>query len=119
MNISSKVCSITVQAGNEKEAYLKGCKKVAKYIASKKYTKFSMTVDRVGSLDNSFLFTLYADLDLNSEMNHYCKMCKEYHCSFYVNEEYNCSRCNLKNFMDRVKEKSNTSKNFYKGVMIK
>lgn len=119
MNICSKICSITIQAENEKDAYIKGCKKVAKYVASKKYTKFSMMVDRVANTQNTFLFTLYTNLDLNQEMAHYCKMCKDFHCSFYVNEEYNCSRCNLKNFMDRMKEKAKTSKNFYKGVMIK
>lgn len=119
MNICDKVCSILVDANTEKEAYLKGCKKTAKYIASKKYQKFSMTVKRVPNSTNTFLFTLYTNLDLNEEMKHYCKMCKEYHCSFFVNEEYNCNRCNLKSFMERAKEKTKVSKNYYKEMMNK
>ena len=40
-------------------------------------------------------------------------MCKSYHCSFFVNEDYNCSRCNLKSFFDRTKKKADISKKFY------
>lgn len=52
-------------------------------------------------------------------LKEYCKMCKNFHCSFYVNEEYNCSRCNLKNCMKRIKEKVGVSKMYYNSIIKK
>lgn len=118
MFLSNKICSIVVTADSEKEAYIKGCKRIAKYVASRKnYSYVSVKIDRLQSIDGRFVFTLYTNIDLNSELHHYCKMCKEYHHSFFVNEDYNCARCNLKNFLLRAKEKAKVSKNFYEEMI--
>lgn len=116
MTFSLKVKSFIFQAETEQEAYIKGCKKLAKYIASKKYKNVSFKVERVNE-QNTFAFIMFADIDVNVEQRQYCKMCKEIHCSFFVNEEYNCSRCNLKNFLKRLQQKGNVSKAFYKSMM--
>ena len=113
MTFSLKVKSFTVTGETEQEAYIKGCKHYAKYMASKKYTNLSFKIERVAGAPNAFTFTLYTNIDVNAEQRQFCKMCKEMHCSFFVNEEYNCARCNLKSFLKRVQQKGNISKGFY------
>lgn len=114
MYITCKICSFEVHANSEKEAYLKGCKKAAKFIASKKYKYISAKIERVNVKENTFLFILFTNIDLNAERKNFCKLCKEMHSQFYINEEYNCNRCNLNTFFTRVEEKAMVSKNFYK-----
>lgn len=116
MNLSAKVKSFVIKADSEKEAYLKGCKQLAKYMASKKYTNLTFKIERT-EIKGEFIFTMFTNIDLREEQRKFCHLCKEYHCSFYVNEEYNCSRCNLKNFLSRARSKTEISKNFYKKEM--
>lgn len=113
MEVAMKIQTLAVKAQNEKEAYLKGCKKFAKFIASRKYTNISVRVRRLEQNPNVFLFTFYTNSDLTEQKKKFCKLCKEYHSSFFVNEEYNCSRCNLNTFLSRVESKERVSKNFY------
>lgn len=112
MNLTNKIKSFTVKAQTEKEAYLKGCKDLAKYMASKEYQNISFKIER-GVEPGTFIFTMFTNIDLSEEQRAYCKLCREFHCSFYVNEEYNCSRCNLKTFLKRAQSKAKISKNFY------
>ena len=113
MLISCKVKSFVFQGESLKEAYLKGCKKLAKYIASDKLTNLTFSVERMES--NNFLrFNVYTNLSLSEIQKQYCTNCKNFHCSFFINEEYNCSRCNLKNFLKRCSQKVSISKGYYK-----
>lgn len=116
MNLSAKVKSFVIKADTEKEAYIKGCKQLARFMASKKYTNLTFKIERT-EIPNEFIFTMYTNIDLSEEQRKFCQLCKEYHCSFYVNEEYNCSRCNLKNFLSRARSRTEISKNFYKKEM--
>ena len=109
-----KVKSFTVTADSEKEAYLIGCKSFAKYMASPKYKNISFKIERASGTDNTFIFTMFTNLDLGEEQRNFCKVCKEFHSSFFINENYNCQRCNLKTFLERAKNKSQISKGFYK-----
>lgn len=113
MNLTAKVKSFVIKAEDEKQAYLKGCKQLARYMASKKYKNLSFKIER-DEEPNTFIFTLYTNVDLSEEQRKFCSMCKEVHCSFYINEEYNCSRCNLKTFLNRANSKLTISKNYYK-----
>lgn len=117
MLYSMKIKSIEFNGVTKQDAYLKGCKKLAKFIASPKYDNITVKVEK-GS-ETSFIFTLFASIDIGKEVSQYCKMCKEFHCSFYVNEEYNCARCNLKNCMQRIKGKAGVSKLYYKHIIKK
>lgn len=113
MEIAMKVKSFESQAKNEKEAYIKGCKNLAKYMASKKYQNLQFRIERTEE-PNTFRFILFTALDLGSDQRQYCKICKDFHCSFYINENYNCNRCNLKTFLSREEQKLRTSKSFYR-----
>lgn len=114
MTISLKVKSFIFTGESEQEAYILGCKKMAKYIASKKYDNLSFKVERAQE-ENTFIFNVLANIDVGAEQRDFCKICKEFHCSFFINEEYNCARCNLKSFLRRLHKKGNVSKGFYNG----
>lgn len=116
MNLTAKVKSFVINAGSEKEAYIKGCKQLAKFMASKKYKNLTFKIERT-EVENEFIFTMYTNIDLSEEQRKFCKLCKEYHCSFYVNEEYNCARCNLRTFLSRARSLAEVSKNYYKKEM--
>ena len=114
MFLSVKVKSYIIQANSEKEAYLKGCKSLANVMASKKYSNLSFKIERPKDLTNSFVFTIYTNIELRSLQKDFCKVCKEFHCQFYINEDWNCSRCNMKSFLVRAEEKAKISKGYYK-----
>lgn len=117
MNLTLKVKSFVITAPTEKEAYLKGCKQLAKYMASKKYKNLTFKIERTSEDENKFVFTMFTNLDLGEEQKIFCKTCRDYHCSFFVNEDYNCSRCNLRSFLEKAEQKSRISKSFYKREM--
>lgn len=112
IGIALKICSYKFHAFSEKEAYLQGCKKLANIMASKKYQNITTKIINLG--ENTFEFVVYTMLDITEEQSHFCKMCKEMHCSFYINEEYNCSRCNYKTFLKRIREKLMISRSYYR-----
>ena len=117
MNLTLKVKSFVITANSEKDAYIKGCKQLAKYMASKKYKNLSFKIERASGNENAFIFTMFTNLDLGEEQKIFCKTCRDYHCSFFVNEDYNCSRCNLRSFLEKAEQKSRISKSFYKREM--
>lgn len=117
MNLTLKVKSFVITANSEKDAYMKGCKQLAKYMASKKYKNLSFKIERTSGNENTFIFTMFTNLDLGEEQKIFCKTCRDYHCSFFVNEDYNCSRCNLRSFLEKAEQKSRISKSFYKREM--
>lgn len=117
MFLSAKIKSFEVNAPTEKQAYIKGCKNLASLIASKKYTNLTFKVERSKKSENTFVFSVYTNIDLNSQQKEFCKICKEFHCKFYINEEYNCSRCNMKSFLQNAESRVRISKSYYKEII--
>lgn len=115
MNMTFKIKSFVFSGETEQEAYIKGCKELAKYMASKKHSNISVKINRISGQKNTFEFVLLANIDASAAQSEFCKVCKEFHCSFYVNEEYNCARCNLKSYLTRLKQKANISKAYFNG----
>lgn len=109
-----KIKSFLFASDNEKEAYIKGCKQLAKFMASPKYTNLFFKIERISSQKNTFKFTMYSEVDAKEEQKHYCKLCKEMHHSFFINENYNCSRCNLKAYLKRIEQRGSVQKGYYK-----
>lgn len=113
MDWIKKVKSFTFSAENEKEAYLKGCKRLAKYMASPIYKYLVTKIERTAE-PNTFTFTIYTQININEEQKKFCKICKETHKLFYVNDSYNCNCCTFKTFLKRTEERANISRGFYK-----
>lgn len=89
------------RAENSKDAYLKACKFVASNIISKgskvEATRVTWDVIRVDTEQGdlpTFMLTLYYKFDDTEFMKSTCEACKEFHKSFFINEQFNCNRCN-------------------------
>lgn len=100
------------KAGDLKEAYLKSCKWVSSRIISKNLDKIVWKVEKVS--ETTITVKLYFEFDVNEEKRNHCKVCKEFHKSFFINEEYNCNSCKLTSFFNRTKERENRIKGYYK-----
>lgn len=52
-------------------------------------------------------------------MEHHCKCCREMHHSFFINEDTHCSRCSALGFQNRLEQKINIKKDYYKEMLRK
>ena len=92
-----------------KKAYLKASKFVASNIISKgskvEVSKVTWDVVRVEGDLPTFRLTLYYKFDDTQFMKQTCDACKEFHKSFFINENYNCNRCNKVGYEKNVDQK--------------
>lgn len=114
-----KIYSREFKAENSKQAYLKACKFVAKHVISdKSKVEASKVVWDVQKINDSslptYLLTLYFRFDDSIFKAQTCKACKEFHCSFFVNEEYNCSRCTKIGYEKNIQKKLQAGSNYIK-----
>lgn len=99
------------KAKKSKDAYLKACKFVASNIISAsskvEVSKVTWDVVRVSNDDDlpTFRLTLYYKFDDTQFMKQTCDACKEFHKSFFINENYNCNRCNKVGYEKNVDQK--------------
>lgn len=116
MDMIAKIKSYTFTGQTEQEAYIKGCKQLAKYMASKKYSNISVKIRRVKVLGSeaAFEFSLYTNIDAKAEQARVCSMCKEYNRLFYINQERDCAKCQMKQFLQRMQKRASISKSFYR-----
>ena len=52
-------------------------------------------------------------------MTQHCACCREMHHSFFINEDTHCSRCSALGFQNRLEQKINTKKDYYKEMLRK
>lgn len=52
-------------------------------------------------------------------MAQHCQCCKEMHHSFFINEDTHCSRCSALGFQNRLEQKINIKKDWYKELLRK
>lgn len=112
-------------AKDSKNAYLKACKFVASNVISKaskvEATKVTWDVIPVESSgDNdlpTFMLTLYVKFDDSEFMKMTCERCKEFHKSFFVNENFNCDRCNKVSYEKHLEQKLDIMTGWFKEVL--
>lgn len=52
-------------------------------------------------------------------MEHHCKCCREMHHSFFINEDTHCSRCSALGYQNRLEQKINIKRDWYKELLRK
>lgn len=52
-------------------------------------------------------------------MTQHCARCREMHHSFFINEDTHCSRCSALGFQNRLEQKINIKKDYYKEMLRK
>lgn len=96
---------------DSKAAYLKACKFVASNVISKgskvEVSKVTWNIQRVDDKGDlpTFRLELYYTFDDTQFMEQTCNACKEFHKSFFINQDYNCSRCNKVGYEKNVNQK--------------
>ena len=107
-----EIYSRRFKAEGSKQAYLKACKFIASTVLSEKSkveaSKIVWDVTKVEEDEDSlptFLLTLYFKFDDTAFKDQTCKACKEFHKSFYINTDFNCSRCNKIGYEKNVQNK--------------
>lgn len=107
-------------ADDSKSAYLKACKFVASNIISDgskvEADKVTWKVDKVESDKGlpTFKLTLFYTFDDDEFMEKTCKACKDFHKSFFINENYNCDRCNKIGYAKNIQNKLLIGSEYYK-----
>lgn len=100
----------TFQSKSSKDAYMKACKFVANKVVSNtskvEAAKIAWEIIKEKDVDlPTFRLVLYAKFDDTEFMKQTCQACKDFHCSFFVNENYNCDRCNKVGYEKNVQRK--------------
>ena len=100
------------KAKDSKDAYLKACKFVASNVVSKgskvEASKVTWDIARIEKEEDdlpTFRLTLYYKFDDTQFMEQTCNACKEFHKSFFINENFNCSRCNKVGYEKNIEQK--------------
>lgn len=106
---------------NPKDAYMKACKFVASNVISAsskvEVAKVTWDIHRVEGDLPTFRLTLYYKFDDTEFMKKTCAACKEFHCSFFVNENYNCDRCNKVGYERNIEQKLVIGSEYFKKVL--
>lgn len=119
MFISNKIYTITFKGETTRKAYEKACKWVAKNIVSNldKNVNIQWKIEKVEN--NTVELVVFNVVNISEEKSKFCKICKDYHKSFFINENFNCSRCNMITFIKRLEEKERISSKFSKEQIFK
>lgn len=98
------------------EAKEKALEWIGEYVICKDELKdVSYTVDvDTEQQSPTIAVTLFAHLEVSEVQDRHCKICKEFHKSFFVNENCNCNACNLVAFEKRMEDTLRSKKLFYK-----
>ena len=107
MDISVKFFEKNFSSEHSKDAYLKACKWLAKYIISKvEIGETFWKIDRLPDTDlPTFKLELHAMLKETDFRKAFCDTCKSFHSSFYLNQQYNCDRCNMTSYYKQAEKK--------------
>lgn len=100
----------TFKSKSSKDAYMKACKFIASKVVSNtskvEAAKIAWEIIKEKDVDlPTFRLVLYAKFDDTEFMKQTCQACKDFHCSFFVNENYNCSRCNKAGYEKNIQQK--------------
>lgn len=116
MKIAIKFFEKVFKGEDSKDVYLKACKWIAKNVISTVEigeTFWRIEKERDTDLP-TFKLELYAMLDANETGEKFCIKCKEFHRSFFINQDFNCSRCNMKTYKNELEDKLSIKKQWRK-----
>lgn len=93
MLIAQKIDKIKFSKDSYKESYLQAVKFASSYLSSNRKLCFRYEKDLE---DKKSIYLVIIFLYNESELaSHRCKVCKEFHHSFFINDETNCNACKM------------------------
>lgn len=109
MLISQKIFEKQFSSYNYKDSYLKAIKFASKYISENYTFKYEKQDD--GKSIKLIVYFVFDEKDLAS---HRCQLCKEFHHSFFINEENNCNICKMKAYRAEIESRVKNLAKFQK-----
>lgn len=118
MLTSVKLCSFKVFGTNFENAFFKSNNKIKKLLDLKTDVSFfTFKVSKIDEKENSLKWDIYINISTDKDDESFCKACKEFHSSFYVNDQYSCNSCKFNSYKKRIKEKERNIKKIYKNKL--
>lgn len=100
---------------SKKDAYMDAAKWIASNVIKHQdelgETLFNITEVKDADFP-TYKVTLYCMMDEEERKEKFCNICKQYHKSFFINEEFNCSRCNMLTYRQRCEESLGQKKSY-------
>lgn len=113
MLISEKILTKVFEGANYKDAYLKSCKYISKnLINNKEISNITYKVEKID--DSNIQLTIYSYIEESTIFKQYCSNCKEFNNLFYIKHRVDCSKCDIKNYKGRIKERMQINNKFIK-----
>ena len=104
MKLSIKVFEKTFSDEVSKKAYLKACKWIAKHLVE--VSNIQYEIKKVKNADlPTFRLTIYRVFDTKNFDNEFCASCKEFHKTFYINQDYDCNWCRVTAYKNQLNRK--------------
>lgn len=107
------------EADTMKNAYMNACKWYATNVLSKAELH-NVQVEFVKETGKQFptvTIHLYAVLSENELRERHCNICREYHGLFFMNNNHNCDKCELKAYQKRADEMLLIKLEYYKELL--
>ena len=104
-----------------KAAYLKACKWYATNVLSKDElhnVQVEFEKDNKGEFP-TVVIHLFAVLSEDELRKKYCEICKESHSTFYMNQNYNCNRCEANAYQRRMDDRLRIKLEYYRQLISK
>ena len=104
-----------------KAAYLNACKWYATNVLSKDELH-NVQVEFEKNDKGEFptvVIHLFAVLSEDQLRERYCKLCKESHSLFYMNQNFNCNRCEAKAYQQRTDDMLRVKLEYYRQLISK
>ena len=121
MQIGTKYFAKTFRGMDSKEVYLQAMKWYAKYVVSDDVlndTTLKIIKGKEG-VQSTITIELYAFIEEIEHRRKFCDRCQEFHKLFYINQQFNCDKCNMMANKAQIEEKLQIKKDYRKDVLRK
>lgn len=113
-----EIYRLTFKAETRKDAYLKACKWYAKNILSNNELQGIQCEYIKDEQSPSITICLYATVMEENVYARTCQICKETHNLFFMNDSYNCNRCNINAYRSRITQSIGVKVGYYKKLLM-
>lgn len=104
-----------------KQAYMNACKWYSTNVISKdELHSVQIEFEKIpGEELPTIMIHLYAVLSEDELRERFCKICRECHSTFYMNNYVNCNRCDAKAYQERHDDMLRVKLEYYHGLILK
>lgn len=122
MKVVVKFFKKSFKGAISKHAYLRAMKWVAQHVASKQSELGDVLIHITKQQDENqnlhqWNVELYGMYDDNNFVKSRCAACQQFHSSFFINQQFNCDRCNMASYRKAVDVSLNVKKKYKQSIL--